>query len=66
LLSTNVHGNTLNKSEQEEQGLKIQARNQLTATCRWFDSIVQGCTGVAKAMDGRERPPLATILFVFP
>lgn len=26
------------------------------------DSIVQGCTGVAKARGGRERPPLATII----
>jgi len=33
------------------------------SACRWFDSNVQGCTGVAKAMDGRERPPLATTIF---
>jgi len=26
-------------------------------------TIVQGCTGVAQATDGRERPPLGTNLF---
>jgi hypothetical protein len=26
-----------------------------------FGSIVQGCTGVAETMDGRERPTLASI-----
>jgi len=31
------------------------------STRQWLDSIVHGRTGVAKAMEGRERPSLATI-----
>jgi len=31
------------------------------SACRWFDSNVQGCSGVAQATNGRERPPLGAI-----
>jgi hypothetical protein len=31
-----------------------------TAISRPQAAIVQGCTGAAKAMDGRERPPTST------